>query len=75
MDAFEKHQCVCKECGKQVGKLNEIYGEIARGTIVTLDTEPKGIDKAKSIPVGKFVRLSDVRAILQKFINSSQAVS
>lgn len=50
--------------GKQVDTLSEIFGEIAKGAIVTLDTDPK--NKAMAIPVGKFVRLDDVKSIIKR---------
>lgn len=60
------------DSGNQAAKLGVIFGEIAKSAIITLDTEP--VNKAMNVPVGKFVRLNDVRAIMQKFINDSLAV-
>jgi hypothetical protein len=45
--------------------LSELFAEISKRAVITLDTDP--VNKAMSIPVGKFVRLEDVRTIFNKY--------
>jgi hypothetical protein len=75
MGGLDKQSETASVGGNQVVTLNLVFDEIAKLAIVTLDTDPRGVDKVKNLPVGKFVRLNDVRSIMEKFINSSLAVS
>lgn len=72
--AHQNNTETAQASGKQADNLRVVFNEIAKLAIITLDTQPVGVDRAKAIPVGKFVRLNDVRAVLQRFINDSLAV-
>lgn len=63
--ASEKPQSGNKPSGKQVDTLLLAYDEIVKLAVVTLDPEP--VNKALNIPVGKFVRLDDVKSVLLKY--------
>lgn len=68
----EKLQPQANADNNHVVKLSVVFDELAKLAIITLDTDPA--NKVMNIPVGKFVRLDDVRSVMQKHVNSSLAV-